>query len=370
MAHRIGRRALVIVGVAGLMTMGASAAARAQDEPPTRFMQHDLVSDVPGRAEITDPSLVNAWGMSQSPTSPIWVSDNGPNVSTLYRTDGPDPVTKVPLTVSLPGEGVTGQVFNPTTGFVVSAGGVQRSSVFIFDTESGDVAGWNPAVPPPPPSPSTVAQVGAHVEGAVFKGLAIVQDAAGAHLLAADFHGGQIDVFDSTWQQVQLSGSFTDPDLPAGYGPFNVATLGGQVYVAYAKQDADHEDEIAGQGRGFVDVFDLSGNFLRRLASHGQLNAPWGLALAPAGFGDLAGSLLVGNFGDGRINAYDPTTGEYLGALRDEAGQRIEIDGLWALMFGNGVTAPATTLLFTAGPDEESHGLFGTLTVAPAKHDD
>ena len=148
----------------------------------------------------------------------------------------------------------------------------------------------------------------------------MVQSDGAAHLLAADFHGGQIVVLDSTWQQVHLSGSFTDPDLPAGYAPFNVATLGGQVYVSYAKQDADQEDEIAGQGRGFVDAFDLSGNFLRRVASHGQLNAPWGLALAPAGFGDLAGSLLVGNFGDGRINAYDPTTGEYLGALRDQAG--------------------------------------------------
>ena len=319
MAHRIGRRALVTVGVAGLMTMGVGAAVRAQDEPPTRFIQHNLVSDVPGRAEITDPSLVNAWGMSQSPASPIWVSDNGPNLATLYRTDGANsPVAKVPLTVSIPGEGVTGQVFNPTTGFEISAGGVTRASLFIFDTESGDVAGWNSAVPPP--APSTVAQVGAHIDGAVFKGLAMIQDAGVAHLLAADFHGGQIVVLDSTWQQVHLSGSFTDPDLPAGYAPFNVATLGGQVYVAYAKQDADQEDEIAGQGRGFVDAFDLSGNFLRRVASHGQLNAPWGLALAPAGFGDLAGALLVGNFGDGRINAYDPTTGEYLGALRDASG--------------------------------------------------
>jgi uncharacterized protein (TIGR03118 family) len=355
--------------MAGLMTMGVGAAARAQDEPPTRFVQHNLVSDVPGWAEITDPNLVNAWGMSQSPTSPIWVSDNGPNVSTLYRTAAAPPVvTKVPLTVSIPGEGVTGQVFNSAGGFAVSAGGATANSVFIFDTESGDVAGWNPNVPPPAGS-STVAQVGTHVDGAIFKGLALIKDGGVAHLLAADFHGGQIVVLDSTWQQVHLSGSFTDPNLPAGYAPFNVAALGGQVYVTYAKQDADQEDEIAGQGRGFVDAFDLSGNFLRRVATHGQLNAPWGLAIAPDGFGDLAGSLLVGNFGDGRINAYNPMTGEYLGALRDASGQRIEIDGLWGLMFGNGVTAPSTTLLFSAGPDDESHGLFGTLTVAPPKHD-
>jgi uncharacterized protein (TIGR03118 family) len=299
------------------MTMGVGAAARAQDEPPTRFIEHDLVSDVPGQAEITDANLVNAWGMSQSPTSPIWVSDNGPNVSTLYRTDGANPVTKVGLTVSIPGDGVTGQVFNPTTGFEVSAGGATRASVFIFDTESGDVAGWNPNVPRRPVSVDRPRS--ARTSRARLQGLAMVQDAAGAHLLAADFHGGQIVVFDSTWQQVQLSGSFTDPDLPAGYGPFNVATLGGQVYVAYAKQDADHKDEIAGQGRGFVDVFDVSGNFLRRLASHGQLNAPWGLALAPGGFGDLAGSLLVGNFGDGG----SPTTRDRrTGASRRRASHR------------------------------------------------
>src|SRR5262245_21973264 len=235
-SYRIHARALAVIGLAGLV-VGVAGAAHAQDEPPTRYMEHDLVSDVPGRAEIPDPDLVNAWGMSQSPTSPIWVSDNETNVATLYRTavnPSDPPVTKVPLTVPLPGDGVTGQVFNPTGLFTVTNGPTTRTSVFIFDSESGDVSGWNPA---------TGAQVGAHVDGAIFKGLAMIQDASGAHLLAADFHNAQIDVIDSGWHLVQLAGSFTDPDLPGGYAPFDVATLGGQVYVAYAKQDAEGEDE-------------------------------------------------------------------------------------------------------------------------------
>jgi len=357
MRHRIGARALAAVGLVGVMSVGAAGLARAQDEPTTRYMEHDLVSDVPGRAEITDPDLVNAWGMSQGPATPIWVSDNETNKSTLYRTSATSPfVTKVALTVTMPAgtDGVTGQVFNGTGLFPVTNGVTTASAPFIFDSESGDVSGWNAA---------TGAQVGVHVDGAIFKGLAL--DAAGGHLFAADFHGARIVVIDSSWHVVQLAGSFTDPKMPDGYAPFNVAVLGGEVYVAYAKQDADAEDEVAGQGKGFVDVYDLSGHFARRLVNHGQLNAPWGLALAPAGFGDFSGALLVGNFGDGRINAYNRSTGEYLGALRGPSGQRIEIDGLWGLMFGNGTTAPTTTLLFSAGPDDEAHGLFGTLTVAP-----
>jgi uncharacterized protein (TIGR03118 family) len=168
-------------------------------------------------------------------------------------------------------------------------------------------------------------------------------------------------VFDSSFNLVHLSGSFSDDEIPAGFAPFNVQTLGGQLYVAYAKQDADREDEVVGQGLGFVDVYDLNGNLVRHLIERGQLDAPWGLALAPAGFGRFGGALLVGNFGDGRINAYDPDTGEFLGRLRTEDNKPIEIDGLWALRFGNGVTGNPTTLLFTAGIDDEAHGLFGAI---------
>jgi uncharacterized protein (TIGR03118 family) len=246
---------------------------------------------------------------------------------------------------------------------VVSDGaGHSGPAVFVFDTESGDVAGWNPGVPPPPPS--TVAQVGTHVDDAIYKGLAMASVGGEPFLYAANFHAGTIDVFDSTFHLVHLDGPFTDPHLPKGYAPFNAALLGGQIYVTYAVQDAAAEDEVAGQGRGLLDVFDTSGHFIRRLVSHGQLDAPWGLALAPAGFGPFGGDVLFGNFGDGRINAYDGQTGEFQGKLRGEDHKPIVNDGLWALMFGNGTTADSATLLFTAGIDDEAHGLSGTIRAA------
>jgi uncharacterized protein (TIGR03118 family) len=250
-------------------------------------------------------------------------------------------------------------VFNGTPGFVVSSGTASAPAVFLFNSEGGQVTGWNPGVPPPPPS--TQAQVGASVPDAIYKGLAIASAGDGTFLYAADFHNGRIDVFDSSFTLVHLSGSFSDDEIPAGFAPFNVQALGGLLYVAYAKQDADREDEVAGPSLGFVDVYDTSGHLLRHLIERGQLNAPWGLALAPAGFGRFAGALLVGNFGNGRINAYDPGTGEFLGRLRNEDGGPIEIEGLWALRFGNGVTGNPTTLLFTAGIDDEAHGLFGAI---------
>jgi uncharacterized protein (TIGR03118 family) len=202
------------------------------------------------------------------------------------------------------------------------------------------------------------------VPDAIFKGLAIATTPAGTFLYAADFHHARIDVFDQGFNLVQLSGSFQDPDIPAGYAPFNVQELGGRLYVAYAKQDAAAEDEVAGPALGFVDVYSTSGQLLRHLIEHGQLNAPWGLALAPAGFGRFGGALLVGNFGNGRINAYDPATGEFLGRLRDEDNSPIQIEGLWALRFGNGVIGDPSTLLFTAGIDDEAHGLFGAIQAA------
>jgi uncharacterized protein (TIGR03118 family) len=360
MSRRVSRRS--IAAAAAALTASAFAVSPAAAQPGHGgFAVHNLVSDVPGLADLTDATLVNPWGMAQAPTSPVWVADNGTNSATLYRGDGVvGPVMKLGLTVSLPGDGPTGQVFNPTTGFVVSDGaGHSGPAVFIFDTESGDVVGWNPAVPPPPPS--TVAEVGAHVDGAIYKGLTMASVGGEPFLYAANFHAGTIDVFDSSFHLTDLDGSFSDPDLPKGYAPFNVAVLGGQIYVAYAVQDADAEDEVAGQGRGLVDVFDTSGHFIRRLVSHGQLDAPWGLALAPAGFGSFGGDLLVGNFGNGRINAYDPQSGEFQGKLRGEDHKPIAIDGLWALMFGNGTTADTSTLLFSAGIDDETHGLLGTI---------
>jgi uncharacterized protein (TIGR03118 family) len=238
----------------------------------------------------------------------------------------------------------------------LSTGG---KALFLFDGEDGIVRGWNGAQ-----GTTAIVVANRSSDGAIYKGLAIADTAAGPRLYAADFHNARVDVFNGSFGLVP--GGFVDPALPAGYAPFNVQTIGDRVFVAYAKQDEDAEDEVAGQGTGFVAAYDLAGNLLERVAQHGQLNAPWGLALAPNGFGRFAGDLLVGNFGDGQINAYEELPNgrfAHRGELRGSDGKPLAIDGLWALRFGNGGNAgPTDTLFFTAGPDEESHGLFGSIT--------
>jgi uncharacterized protein (TIGR03118 family) len=349
------------LGMAALVLPLTLAAPGAASQPGNAYRQTNLVSDLPGMAELTDPDLVNPWGLAAGPTSPAWVANNGTGKATIYPgfVNG-SPIQKAGLVVNIPGGAPTGQVFNPTSGFVVRSGDASGPARFLFNSEAGLVTGWNPGVPPPPPS--TEAQVGVSVPDAIYKGLAIASTPDGTFLYGADFYHGRIDVFDSNFNLVHLSGSFSDDEIPPGFAPFNVQTLGGLLYVAYAKQDADREDEVAGPSLGFVDVYDTSGHLLRHLIERGQLNAPWGLALAPAAdFGRFSGALLVGNFGNGRINAYDPETGEFLGRLKYEDGSPIEIDGLWALRFGNGVTGNPTTLLFTAGIDDEHHGLFGAI---------
>jgi uncharacterized protein (TIGR03118 family) len=364
LVRRLGRlrSVLALSVVAGLVAL-APAAPAAGAQPGNAYHQTNLVSDLPGLAQLTDPDLVNPWGLAAGPTTPAWVADNGTDKATIYPgfVNG-SPIQKAGLVVSIPGGAPTGQVFNPTPGFVVRSGDSSGPARFLFDSEAGLVTGWNPGVPPPPPS--TQAQVGASVPDAIYKGLAIADTAAGTFLYAADFHHARIDVFDQSFNLVHLSGGFADPGIPRGFAPFNVQEIGGVLYVAYAKQDADAEDEVAGPSLGFVDVYSTSGQLLRHLIERGQLNAPWGLALAPAGFGRFSGALLVGNFGNGRINAYDPGTGEFLGRLRHEDGSPIQIEGLWALRFGNGVTGNPTTLLFTAGIDDEAHGLFGAIEAA------
>ncbi len=357
------RRCLLALGLVTALVALAQAAPAAASQPGNAYRQTNLVSDLPGLAQLTDPDLVNPWGLAAGPTTPAWVADNGTDKATIYRGFvGGSPITKAPLVVSIPGGAPTGLVFNPTTGFVVRSGDASGPALFLFDSEAGLVTGWNPGVPPPPPS--TQAQVGASMPDAIYKGLAIASTSAGTFLYGANFHQARIDVFDSNFNLVHLSGSFSDPEIPAGFAPFNVQELGGRLYVAYAKQDAAREDEVAGPALGFVDVYSTSGRLLRHLIEHGQLNAPWGLVLAPAGFGRFSGALLVGNFGNGRINAYSPATGEFLGRLRHSDGSPIQIDGLWALRFGNGVTGNPTTLLFTAGIDDEAHGLFGAIEAA------
>jgi uncharacterized protein (TIGR03118 family) len=361
--QRLGRlRSALALGLVAAVVALAPAAPAAARQPGNAYHQTNLVSDLPGLAQLTDPDLVNPWGLAAGPTTPAWVADNGTDKATIYPgfVNG-SPITKAGLVVNIPGGAPTGEVFNPTPGFVVRSGDASGPARFLFNSEAGLVTGWNPGVPPPPPS--TQAQVGASAPDAIYKGLAIADSGGATYLYAADFHNARIDIFDANFNRVQLSGSFADPQIPRGFAPFNIQELGGLLYVAYAKQDADRADEVAGQALGFVDVYSTSGQLLRHLIERGQLNAPWGLALAPAGFGRFSGALLVGNFGDGRINAYHPSTGEFLGRLRHEDGSPIEIEGLWALRFGNGVTGNPTTLLFTAGIDD-AHGLFGAIEAA------
>lgn len=332
----------------------------------TSYVVHNLVSDQPGVAPITDPNLVNAWGIAVGPVT-MWVSSNEKDLSTVYTGDvNGSPFLKNSLEVNIPGGSPTGQVFNSTASdFVVSDGTHSGKALFIFASESGNITGWAPAVPPPPPS--TQAQAGFHAtDGAIYKGIALASDNGANFLYATDFHNGKIDVLDKNFHLAHLGGNFIDPNLAAGFAPFNIATIGDKLYVTYAKQDdpADAEDDVAGPGHGFIDVFTTDGALVERLVSHGKLNSPWGMALAPAGFGDFSGDLLVGNFGDGHINAYDPNTGALVGTLSASPGHALVTDGLWGLALGNGTTAgDKNTLYFAAGPNDESHGLLGKITI-------
>jgi uncharacterized protein (TIGR03118 family) len=354
-------RCLAVAGaLAATATLALTGAASASAGTGP-FTQRNLVSDIPGVARITDPNLVNPWGLAAGPSTPLWVADEGADLSTVYSgaVHGSIPVI-APLVVAIPGGEPTGIVYNPTDGFVVGTGATRAPARFLFASEGGHITGWSPQVPP-----LTQAQPAVTTPGAIYLGLALAAGHKHARLYAADFHGAKIDVFDEQFDPVQLQpGAFTDGALPAGFAPFNVQELGGRIYVAYAKQDEDAEEEVAGPGLGYVDVFDPKGHLLKRLVSQGALNAPWGLAIAPAGFGGLDGALLVGNFGDGAINAYDLHTGAPRGALKNEDGNPIRIDGLWALRFGNGVFGTPRTLVFTAGIADEEHGLLGTIVPA------
>jgi len=307
-----------------------------------------LASDVPGLALATDPGLVNAWGMAASATSPLWINANGAGTSEIYNGAG----VKQALVVTIPGDGsVTGAAFGNVAGSF-------NGNAFLFVSEDGTVSGWRGAL-------GTSAEVlqTASADN-VYKGLAFANIGGQGYSYAANFRQGGIDVLKGNGGAPDLSGNFVDPNLPAGYAPFNVQNLGGMLYVTYAVQDGAKKDDVAGAGNGIVSRFDLQGNFLGRLATGGALNSPWGLALAPAGFGDLAGDLLVGNFGDGLIHAYD-AAGTLVETLMDTGTNPIMIEGLWGLRFGNGGNGgDPSTLYFTAGPDDESHGLFGMLSVA------
>jgi uncharacterized protein (TIGR03118 family) len=349
-----------LVGDTGQNFVGDLAFSPVSNTGVNAYRQTNLVSDIPGVGQILDPNLVNPWGMTFSSSSPFWLSDNGTGVATLYAGDNASgPITKNTMTVTIPGGKNTGVVFNGSSDFVITDGSGTGPARFIFDTEGGTVAAWKSG---------TTAITKVTTPNAVYKGLAIGNNGTANFLYAANFNSGKIDVFDKNFAAITLSGSFTDPSLPAGYAPFNIQNLGGKLFVTYALQDADKEDDVPGAGHGFVNTFDFNGNFLGRFISMGTLNSPWGITLSPASFGQFGAELLVGNFGDGRINAFNPANGAFLGTLNNQSGTPLLIDGLWALNFGNGGSGgDVDTLYFSAGTGDEDHGIFGKLQpAAPA----
>jgi uncharacterized protein (TIGR03118 family) len=341
----------------GAVALAAPAAAQKDNA----YVQHNLVSDtgeIP--AVLHDTHLINSWGIAASSTSPWWIANADSGFSTVYNTSGPLPALQ--LLVTVPGE-PTGTVFNGGSGFQLVSGVTTSAARFLFASEDGTISGWNPTVD----LAQAMVVFTSPNPGASYKGLAIALNTArGDVLYAADFHNAHVDIIGADLHLVDAPGAFVDPNLPAGYAPFGIQNINDRIFVAYAKQDEDAEEEVAGEGLGYVDVFDSAGGFIRRVASRGALNAPWGIALAPANFGRFSGDLLVGNFGNGRINAFDGQTFEPRGHLKRPDHKPIVIDGLWGIGFGNGGGAgPATTLFFAAGPDEETHGLFGRLDLAP-----
>jgi uncharacterized protein (TIGR03118 family) len=376
------RLSLVLASITLLaaVQVASAAPALAHEAEGGGFVQTNLVSDLTMAGVTQDENLKNPWGIVHGPLTPWWVSDNNGNVSTLYNAVGQKfPLPPVgPLVVNIPapdadtGGTPTGVVFNAVgTDFNVTDTNRSGSSPFIFATEDGTIAGWSPAVNR---TQAFIAvdnsMVSNAAAGAVYKGLAIATTSTGQRLYATNFRAGTVDVFDSSFTPVHVRGAFIDRKIRHGFAPFGIQAFGDRIYVTYAKQDAERHDDVKGPGNGFVDVFSTGGKLIKRLIRRGHLNSPWGLTLAPQGFGEFGGDLLVGNFGDGRINAYNPRSGKFEGTLRQPNHKAIAIDGLWGLGFGNGATAgPTGTLFFAAGINDEAHGLFGSLVPAPKEHD-
>jgi uncharacterized protein (TIGR03118 family) len=384
--------------VLSLVILSTTAASVAQ-----RVLETDLVANkqvltdknhIVHRPKFVDPNLLNPWGVAESSTSPFWVADNGSGKSTLYNTQGAPQA----LVVSIPtpddplgaSGAPTGAVFNtaqskgafPISGVTTTGKATTAPAVFLFATEDGTIVGWNPGVNPPGFDPAKAGTYGIiavdnsnkpdPANGAVYKGLAIATDEHGATFLyATNFRAGTVEIYDTAFSAISSPPAFTDPKLPKSYAPFNIALVDERLVVTFAKQDAARHDDVAGEGHGIIDTFDLGGNERQRFAQHGQLNSPWGIVVAPAGFGEFAGALLIGNFGNGHINAFHQETGEFLGKLREASGRTLVIDGLWTIRVGNGGNGgDPQTIYFTAGPNGEKDGLFGALTPRHREDDD
>ncbi len=402
MIKRVSRNlapAVVIV-----VTVIAASAVRADDKDrdneANRYVATNLTSDIAGQAANTDQVLQNAWGVTFTPgNSPFWISDNGTGCSTLYDGTGvPQPVANptavppvVPLRVKIPLPGgdvstacvpvdpkhppnptpaaPTGLVWNPTTTFLVPNQTPSRPATFIFSTENGTIAAWTGGLSPP-----DVAVLAFTLPGAVYKGLVFGTNANGVFLFATNFHDGTVDVLapngSAGYKRLMppdiIEGAFTDPNIPAGYAPFGIENIDGDLFVSYAKQNKEMHDDVAGPGNGFVDVFDTDGHFLWRFASRGPLNSPWGMTRASFAFGRFSGLILVGNFGNGKISVFS-SQGQFVDELDRPNGKPLVIDGLWKLILGGGRNSSSDTLYFTAGPNDEKDGLFGTIAPASKK---
>jgi len=373
------------LGATAVIAVSTVSIAIAHDDNSRRerdaYAVTPLVSNLSGHAALQDSVLQNAWGVAFTPAgSPFWVNDNATGCSTLYDGVGTK-VTALQVSIPLPGNVVpaaschsrdpdkpanpapatpTGIVWNPAASFLVP--GTKTAAVFIFSTEDGTISAWAGGLNP---ADNAVIAADESMSGAAYKSLAFGVNVKGPFLFATNFSKGTVDVFgpngaDGMFTKVTLDGNFTDPEIPAGYAPFNIVNVDGDLFVTFAKQDEEKHDDVAGPGHGFVDVFDTDGHLIRRFESRGRLNSPWGVARASFAFGPFSGKILIGNFGDGRINVFN-NDGTFVDQLEDIHGKPLVIDGLWTLTLGGGRNSSPDTLYFTAGPDDESNGLFGTI---------
>jgi uncharacterized protein (TIGR03118 family) len=382
--RQLGTAALIAIAVPSIASVTDDDSRRERDA----YVVTPLTSNLAGHAAMQDAVLQNAWGIAFSPAgSPFWVNDNATGCSTLYDGTGAK-ITALQVSIPLPGNFVpvtscqpkdpkkppnptpaapTGIVWNPSAAFLVP--GTKIPAVFIFSAEDGTISAWAGGLNP---ADNAVLAADESATGAVYKGLTFAVNAKGAFLFATNFHNGTVDVFgpngmDGMFTEVTLDGHFTDPQIPAGYAPFNIANIDGDLFVTYAKQDADKHDDVRGAGHGFVDVFDTDGHLIRRFESRGRLNSPWGIARASFAFGPFSGKILIGNFGDGRINVFN-NNGAYVDQLEDVHSKPLVIEGLWTLTLGGGRNSSPDTLYFSAGPNDETNGLFGTITLASSRH--
>ncbi|WP_018433345.1 TIGR03118 family protein [Paraburkholderia atlantica] len=340
---------------------GGGSSNSSSTSPPVQssFAATALVSDGAVPAAHTDANLKNPWGVAFNPKGFAWVADNGTNVASLYDGNG------VPqsLVVTIPdgkngSASPTGIVFNGTQSFLVTENGKSGVAAFIFAGEGGTITAWAPAVGPT----NAFVMYDDGAGGAVYKGLALAAMNNGNFLYATDFHNNKIDVFDTTFTKVSMPGAFTDPAMPAGFAPFGIQAIGSNLFVTYAMQDADKHDDVAGAGLGMVDVYDTAGNLKQRFATGGPLNAPWGIAQAPASFGAMSGAIIIGNFGDGIINAFNASSGQSMGPISGPNNSPIVEHGVWGIAFGNDLSnQPSSTLFFAAGPNDEADGVYGRI---------